>query len=147
MTSSLLLRHTWLLFMAVMCANAAVWWIRARPHIARRPELEEGYRSLIRGWLVYGNIPWVVMGAGILFGGVPTIVHYFDPRNGPFVIAFYFSAIVLWILTAYWVFLRGGAEALIRHPGLLDLPSQDPRIVKLLVALSLAGGVAGLTMM
>jgi hypothetical protein len=147
MDVSVIFRHTWVLFIGVMCANAAVWWSRARREISRQPELEEGYRSLIRGWLIFGNIPWVVMGTGIVFGGVPTVFHYFDPRNGPFVIAFYVSIVVLWILTAYWVFLRGGAETLIRHPGLLNLPSQDPRVVKLLLLLSLAGGVAGLAMM
>ncbi len=147
MKPSVIFQHTWILFIGVMCANAAVWWSRGKKEIARQPDLEEGYRSLIRGWLIYGNLPWVVMGAGIVFGGVPSVVHYFDPRNGPFVIAFYVSVVVVWILTAYWVFLRGGAEALIRHPGLLYMPSQDPGAVKGLVALMLAGGVAGLTMM
>jgi hypothetical protein len=140
-------RHTWILFILVTCANGAVWWSRARQHVARQPELAEGYRSLIGGWLVYGNIPWVVMGTGILFGGVPTVFHYFDPRNGPFVIAFYVTCGVLWMLAAYWVFFRDGAEALIRHPGLLSLPSEDPRVVKLLLVVSIAGGVAGLAMM
>jgi hypothetical protein len=87
------------------------------------------------------------MGAGIVVGGVPSLLHYFDPRQGPFVIAFYVSVVVVWILTAYWVFLKGGADALIRHPGLLNLPSQDPRAVKGLLVLLLASGVAALTMM
>ena len=109
--------------------------------------MEEGYRSLIRGWLLYGNLPWVVMGVGIVYGDVPSDFHYFDPRNGPFVVAWYVTVVVLWVLTAYWVFLRGGAEALIRHPGLLNLPVQEPWAVKAAVVLMLLGGVAGLTMM
>jgi len=140
-------RHAWVLFILVQCANGAVWWSRGKKEIAAHPELEAGYRSLIRGWLLYGNLPWIVMGAGIVFGGVPSIFHYFDPRNGPYVIAFYVTVVALWILTAFWVFVRGGAEALIRHPGLLNLPSQEPWAVKALIVLMLAGGVAGLTMM
>jgi hypothetical protein len=140
-------QHAWVLFILVTCANGAIWWSRGKKEMAAHPELEEGYRSLVRGWLLYGNLPWIVMGAGIVFGGVPSVFHYFDPRNGPYVIAWYVTVVALWILTAFWVFVRGGAEALIRHPGLLNLPSQEPWAVKALLILMLAGGVAGLTLM
>ena len=143
----LIFRHTWLLFIAVTCANAAVWWARGKKEIAKHPELESGYRQLIRGWLIYGNLPWAVMGAGILFGGVPSAWHYFNPRNGPFVVAWYVTGAALWVATVYWVFFRRGAEALIRHPGLLNLPVQQPWAVKALVILMLTGGAAGLAMM
>jgi hypothetical protein len=147
MDANAVFRHTWILFIAVTCANAAIWWNRGKKEIARQPELEAGYRSMIRGWLIYGNLPWVVMGTGIVLGDVPSVSHYFDPRNGPFVVAFYVTVVGLWILTAYWVFFKGGAEALIRHPGLLNLPSQSPAAVKAMVVLTLASGFAALTMM
>lgn len=140
-------QHMWIVFILGTCANGAIWWIRGKKEIAAHPELEEGYRSLIRGWLLFGNLPWIVMGVGVVFGGVPDLFHYFDPRNGPYVIAWYVSVVAVWILTAFWVFVRGGAEALIRHPGLLNWPTQDPQTVKVLFLLALAGGVAGLTMM
>ncbi len=142
----LMFRHAWILFIAVMCANAAVWWTRARKVIADKPELESGYRSLIRGWLIYGNIPWLVMGYGMLFGRVTSIEQYLHPQSNPHVLAWYGSVVAIWVLTAYWIFLRGGAEALIRHPGLLNLPTQEPWVVKAVVALTLAGGVIGLAM-
>jgi hypothetical protein len=140
-------RYAWVLFIAVTCANGAIWWSRGKREIARHPELAEGYRSLLRGWLVFGNLPWLVMGAGILLGGVPGVFEYFNPRNGPFVIAWYVTVVALWFATVFWIFLRGGAEALSRHPGLPNLPVQEPWAVKALVVLMLAGGVAGLTMM
>jgi hypothetical protein len=143
----LIFRHAWLLFIAVTCANGVTWWIRGKKEMAQHPELAAGYRSLIRGWVVYGNIPWVVMGIGILFGGVPSVFDYFNPRNGPFVVAWYVSAVALWIATAYWIFLRGGAEAVVRHPGLLNWPAPRPSGIKALVALSLLSGVVALTMM
>jgi hypothetical protein len=147
MTGDLIFRHSWLLFVAVTCANGAVWWSRGKKEIANHPELEQGYRQLVRGWLIYGNLPWVVMGAGILLGGVPSVWQYLNPRNGPFVIMWYVTVVALWVATVYWVFLRGGAEALVRHPGLLNLPVQQPWAVKALVVLMLLGGVAGLAMM
>ena len=143
----LIFKHAWLLFIGVMCVNGAVWWTRAQREIAADPTLEPGYRMLIRGWLVYGNLPWLVMGAGVLIGEVPSPLHYFNPRNGIFVALFYVSVVAVWVALAYWIFLRQGAEMLVRHPGLLQLPVQQPWAVKALVVLSLAGGIIGLGMM
>jgi hypothetical protein len=140
-------RHAWLLFVIVTCANGAVWWVRARPRIAENPALQEGYRRLIRGWLIYGNLPWLVMGAGILSGSVPSTFHYFNPRNGPFVIAFYVTVVAFWIATFYWLFFKEGAETLLAHPGLLNVPVGRPWTVKAYFLLCLAGGVIGLSIM
>ena len=144
---SLLFRHAWLLFIIVTCANGAIWWHRAKSRIAVNPQLETGYRKLIRGWLIYGNVPWLIMGAGILIGGVPSVFHYFNPRNGPFVVAWFVSVVVLWMLSVYWVFFRRGAEQLIDHPGLLNIDSDKPWVIKAFFLLCLAGGVAGLLAM
>jgi len=115
-----------------------VWWLRARPKIAENPALREGYRRLIRGLLIYGNLPWLVMGAGILSGSVLSTFHYFNPRNGPFVIAFYVTVVALWIATFYWLFFKQGAETLLDHPGLLNVPVGRPWIVKAYFLLCLA---------
>ena len=139
-------KHTWLIFVVATCANGVAWWIRGKSARAQNPELVQGYRSLIQGWLVFGNLPWLFMGAGIVFGGVPSIFHYFDLRSGPWVTGWYTVVVGLWIATAYWIFLGGGAEALIRHPGLLNSTTQDPRTVKAGVAVALIGGLVGLVM-
>jgi hypothetical protein len=97
--------------------------------------------------MIYGNLPWVVMGAGILFGGVPSTMHYFNPRNGPFVIAFYVTVVLLWIATFYWIFFRRGAEDLIAYPGLLNLAVRQPWMVKAYFLLCLAGGVVAVLVM
>jgi fermentation-respiration switch protein FrsA (DUF1100 family) len=144
---ALIFQHFWIAFIVITCANGLIWWRRAQPHIAKQPELADGYRRLIRGWLIFFNIPWLVMGAGILFGGVRGVFDYFDPRNGVFVLAWYASVVALWILTAVWVFLMRGAEQLIQYPGLLNLPSQNPRMIKAFFALSLIGGIVGMGMM
>jgi hypothetical protein len=124
------LRHAWVLFIFVTCLNGVIWRWRARKHISANPSLTQGYTSLIRGWLIFGNLPWLVMGLGIVFGGVPTIWHYFNPRNGPVVLIWYVTIVALWIASINWMFFRGGAEMLITHPGLLNLPSDQPRVVK-----------------
>lgn len=136
----LVFRHAWILFVLIECVNGAIWWRRAQPKINENPALEPGYRRLVRSWLIYGNFPWLVMGVGIVFGGVPSVFHYFNPRNGPFVIAFWLTVVTLWIATFYWLFFRDGAEDLIAHPGLLSFPIQRPWAVKLFFLAALAGG-------
>ena len=143
----LIFRQAWLLFVFVHCINGVVWWRRAQPRIAENPALEQGYRRLIKSWLIYGNLPWLVMGAGILSGAVPSTLSYFNPRNGPFVIAFYVTVVALWIATFYWLFFRGGAEDLLVYPGLLNLPVARPWVVKVYFLLCLAGGIVGLLWM
>lgn len=145
----LVFRHAWLLFIAVTCVNGAVWWRRAQPRIAKTPALREGYRRLIKSWLIFGNLPWLVMGAGILSGAVPSTMHYFNPRNGAFVIAFYATVVALWIATFHWLFFRQGAETLLAHPGLFNLPASlsRPWVVKVYFLLGLAGGVIALSIM
>jgi hypothetical protein len=134
-------------FILVTCLNGAAWWRRGQKHIDEEPALAPGYKKLIRGWLISGNLPWIVMGFGILYGGVPTMWHYFSPKNGPFVILFYGTVVAEWIAMVYWTFFRRGAEQLVAHPGLLNIPSSRPWAVKVYILACLAGGVAGLLMM
>lgn len=145
--TQMMFRHAWVLFIVVTCANGAIWRWRARKHIRANPALGPGYTRLIRGWLVFGNLPWLVMGLGILFGGVPTVFHYFNPRNGPIVLTWYVTVITLWAASVYWLFFKRGAETLIAHPGLLNLPSNRSWTVKAFFLLCLAGGIAGLLAM
>lgn len=140
-------REAWIFLIAVTCLNGVIWWRRAQSKIKDDPSLEEGYRFLIKRWLIYGNAPWVVMGLGILYGAVPSALHYFNPRNGPFVLAFYATTVLLWVLSFRWIFFQRGAETLLKYPGLLNLPTSSPWVVKAYFLLCLAGGVIGLLWM
>src|SRR6266513_4801553 len=93
----IMFRHAWLVFIAFTCINGAIWWRRGRTYIRANPALRSGYGRLIRGWLIFGNLPWLVMGVGIVFGRVPTVFHYFNPRNGPIVVAWYVTVVALWV--------------------------------------------------
>jgi hypothetical protein len=106
------------------------------------PALEAGYRRLIRWWLIWANLPWLVMGAGIVFGGVPSILHYLSPVDGPFVLAFYGTIGLQQISAFYWIFFRGGAEDLIDHPGLLNVRVKKASWVKAFFVLNLISMVA-----
>lgn len=144
----LLFKHFWVAFVIVTILNGAIWWFRGRPHRERDPSLTEGYRSLVKGLVVWGNLPWLIMGSGILFGGVPTMFHYFNPRDpNPFVKAWFVSVVAIWIAGTYWLFVHGGAEQLIRHPGLIQSPNANPIYLKVIWLLSIAGGIAAFVVM
>jgi hypothetical protein len=144
----LLFKHFWVAFILMTFVNGAIWWRRSSEYRERDPSLTESYRSLIRGFVTWTNIPWVVMGAGILSGGVPSIFHYFNPSYpSPFVAAFFGSIFLLWVAGTYWLFALGGAEQLVRHPGLVQPSISSPVLIKVLWLVCLAGGVAGVTAM
>jgi hypothetical protein len=143
-----LFKHFWVAFILVTILNGAIMWRRTSEYRERDPSLTESYRSLIRGFVTWSNIPWAVMGAGILFGSVPSMFHYFDPTYpSPFVAAFFGSIFVLWAAGSYWLFARGGAEQIVRHPGLVQPSFTSPALIKMLWLLCLAGGVAGVSLM
>jgi drug/metabolite transporter superfamily protein YnfA len=59
--------------------------------------------------------PWLVMGIGIIFGGVPGVQNYLRPRDlNPYVWAWYCCVFFLACFFAYWAILRNGASRAIR---------------------------------
>lgn len=111
--------------------------------------LVEGYAVLLKGYLIWMNLPWVVMGIGCTVGGVPTVLHFFRPRDGnPFVLAWYCTVFIIWAGGTFWLFLRNGAEELARHPGLIEFrygfkkkDIASPVLIKVLWLVMLAGGI------
>jgi hypothetical protein len=145
---SLLTKWFWAVSIIVTLLNTAIFRSRASRQIQANPKLQEGYRTLIKGFVFWGNLPWVIMGVGCVFGEVPSVFHFFRPRDGnPFVLAFFASVFLEWILGTYWLVYRGGAQMLVTHPGLFNLDLKTPRMVVLFWFLSLAGGIFAVIMM
>ena len=115
-----ILRHSWLMFVIVTLVNAAIWWFRGRREIAKNPALKWGYRRLIPGYLIFGMIPWLILGAAI---ELP------ETFRGPLVVAFAVTILVYWILGLYWLVFGGGAEDLAAHPW-STRSVQDPSNIK-----------------
>ena len=133
----------WVIAIGVTCVNAYLLRSRARKEIERDPELEEGYAQLVKGHLVFLNIPWLVMGLGIIVGGTRGVFDYFDPRSGnPYVIAFHVTGFIEWALIVFWVYIAGGAEFLVRYPGVMNVDIKSPLVLKLLFGIGLLGGMA-----
>jgi hypothetical protein len=148
-------RYTWVMFIAVTIINGIIFKTRSQRYIADNPDLKDGYDKLIKGWLFYGNIPWVIMAIGDMTGITNGVWNYFHPKSmNPMVLVFHFSIVVIWILGSNWIYLRGGADFLARHPGLIKFHGPglykditSPKTIKMIWALALLGGIAGMTMM
>lgn len=151
----LILRYFWLVAIAFTVVNFFTFKKTAKKHIEENHELEKGYSTLFRGYLFWMNIPWVIMGVGCTIGGIPSVWYYFRPRDGnPYVLAWFGCVFALWILGTFWLFFRGGAEILSRHPGAIEFSYgwktkelTNPAAIKVVWLLALAGGVFGAAMM
>ena len=94
---SAIFNHFWIMFIVVTVANGLIWKSRSKKYIAENPELQEGYDSLIKGWFIFGNIPWIIMGIGMLTGMTKNIFEFSNPRQmNPIVIVF-INKITYWL--------------------------------------------------
>ena len=149
-------KYFWVVAIIGTCANAFFYKMRSQEFIKADPSLADGYSKLIKGFLIWLNIPWIVMGIGCTIGGVPSVFHFFNPQEGnPFVLAWFGSVFILWILGSYWIFLKGGAKTLVKYPGAIQAHSpfskskdlSSPAAIKLFWCACLFGGIFGVYMM
>ena len=111
-------RYFWLVCIVITFVNYRKA-LGAAPAGGARPDpLRAIY--LRRGALL-GLLPWIVMGAGILVGGVKDVWAYFRPQNGdPWVLAWFATLLALALANAAWVFFADGARK-VRQYGLFAM--------------------------
>jgi hypothetical protein len=139
--ADLIFDNFWVFLILGTIFNAFLLKARSKRIIAKQPDLKEGYDKLFKGYLVYLNVPWMVMGIGMVFGGVPSFFSFSTPRDGnPFVLAFHATLISLWIIGAWWLFFKRGNEFLAKYPGVLGPAIQSPALIKIFTGFILLGG-------
>ena len=137
----------WVPMILVTLLNYGILSSRAQTMVQGDPVRQAGYAHLLKVYYFSSLLPFIVMGIGIVFGGVPTMFHFFRPQDGnPFVLAFFATSFMLWILGVYWVYFRGGAQTLARHPGVIT-KSENPLLIKLMVLFGLVAGIAAVFML
>jgi hypothetical protein len=140
-------KYFWVIAMVVTSFNAIIFKRQSKQHIRDNPNLADGYDKMIRGYLFWLNMPWFVMGIGCTFGGIPTVFHFFRPKEGNvFVIAWWLSVFILWIVSFYWILFQEGAEKLAKYrivhfssPGGKTGYISNPLHIKLIYLLCLVG--------
>jgi len=151
---TILFKYFWIAFLIATFANAFIMRYRSKKYIVETPELKVGYDKLFKGMIFYGNIPWVIMGFGIISGLTNGMFDYFNPKSmNSIVLVFHFSIIVLWVLSIWWIYFKQGAEFIEKHPGFIQVQGFGNRSnvtakqIKLFYPLMLAGGIVGMVMM
>ena len=141
--TELIFKHFWLVFIIGTLINVTIVSMAARKNRKSRPELAESHRKYIRVFAIYYNIPWIVMGIGVMIGGAPTSFHFFRPRDGnPYVLAFHGAFITVWLLSAIWIYLMNGAKVIAERSELLQKPLTPLQVKLRLTPFKVAAVVA-----
>lgn len=112
-------------------------------NIRQDPRLAEGYARLLKGYLSCTLLPWLIMGCGQVFGGV-YFRDYLNPSaENLFVLIWYTTVLILWLLISYWILFRGGAAFISKYPGALPASCSSPTTVRVywLILTSVGGMV------
>ena len=150
-----LTQFIWILFILVNFFNTYLIRKKAAKYIAESPENENGYKIISKNFLIYGSIPWIIIGIGNTFGHTESVFDYFQPsKMYPMVLLFHFSILVIWILLIRFIFFKNGAKFLENHPGIIrvnsfgninDNPSENT--IKLITIVGIIGGIIAMSMM
>lgn len=117
-----ILNNIWLIFIWLSLLNAWSAKINSKYYVAQNPELRPGYKKIISEWLIFSNIPWLIMAIGNLSDSTLQFSDYMRLFTlNPFVLAFHISIILIWLLCVYWIFFKKGADFLVKHPGLINI--------------------------
>jgi hypothetical protein len=128
----ILINYFWLIAIIINGVNAVIAWMRSQPFIQKNPELKAGYVKLILSIFLCLTIPWIVMGLGLKSGGVSNLADYFYPCCGNlFILAYWSSILGLIFVYNAWIWFAGGAEILIKHPGILRFNPSNPKTIRL----------------
>lgn len=151
---NLLFKYFWVLGIFGTVVNAVIFKSRSKKYSVELPERKSGYDKLFKGMLLFGNIPWLIMGFGIIFGFTDGVFDYFNPRlMNPIVLFFHLVIVILLILSAWWIYFYRGAEFIEEHPGFFQVKVLFSRInpsakqIKWFFPLTLIGGIGGMILM
>jgi len=97
-------------FWAIAIGISLINYVIGRRRIVAASGLNEIQQSETLGRFgrlyLLSDIPWLVMGWGVLFGGVPSVFSFFRPQDhNPYVTYWYGSLLLLAVVNALWIML------------------------------------------
>ena len=145
---NIIFKYLWIGFIAVTLLNGLIIFIRSKTYTKNNKELEEGYKKIVFYFITLGNIPWLIMGIGIVLGYTNTIFDYFRPKDlNSIVLLFHVATLILLLVTFNWAFYRGGAEFLERHKIFGTDDNRGAKEIKAYLGLMIAGGLIAMIAM
>jgi hypothetical protein len=112
--------------------NTFIGWRSLLAQSETNEAIKQKYLQLFVLYAIWLNLPWLVMGAGILSGGAHGVLDYLVPSSGNLTVVFWWGLFLAMNFTiAIWVFFAGGAEKLEKFPGLPTLLSGTAAKIKI----------------
>ncbi len=145
----ILFQYFWAPLILMTVIKAFQFKREVQKYLVDKPELEELQNTFFKNILLFGNIPWLIMMMGSLSGEFKSPFDVFEPNDGnPFVISYHLSILVIWIFLARWIYFKGGAETLEKHPELVkSISSKHDHIkakrIKLFFPVTILGILSG----
>lgn len=155
----LIFNSFWFIAIIVTLVNAVILSKRYKQFYQEKPELEEGYKSYLRGFVLVSTIPWIIMGMGSAMGYTTSVFDYLHPTlDNPAVIALHLVWFILLGLGVLWIYFRGGAEFFEKHSGIIVIRARGfgneisnnqltAKQIKILWGIITFGNVLGLVIM
>jgi hypothetical protein len=107
-------RYFWLLCLGISAYQYVVGIRALRSRDPDDPRASAEAIVLRRWFIILSDLPWVVMGWGVLVGRVPNIWYFFRPQDrNPYVVGWFATLFILAFGFAFWVFFLEGAEKVV----------------------------------
>ncbi|MCO4782733.1 MAG: hypothetical protein KC646_10455 [Candidatus Cloacimonetes bacterium] len=118
---------------------------KARKICKEQPELKEGFEKLLRGFLFWANLPWIVLGFGRIIGGLTLEQAFFSlDLNNPYAVLFVLTVMTIWVRAAIWLHFQKGADTLIKYSGVWHSKNVKKSTIFAQYYISVLGGVFAL---
>ncbi len=143
----ILTKHFWAVAIGVNLLNVTLLKKNIKRHVQQQPELAVGYNDLLKKFAIYLNLPWALMGAGVMVGRIDSLSDIMNIRGAdPFILVWWVVLLLDIAVIDYWIIYRKGAERLITYNRAHTLNLTDPKQVKTFFILCSAGVVGAFVM-
>ncbi len=129
-------KYVWIFFLLMGVTNTFIGWRSLLTHIQNNEVLKAKYRYLFTQYAIWTNLPWVVMGTGIVMGKANGVLDYLVPSSGNLAVLIWWGIFFLmnFVITG-WIFFGGGAEQLEKYPGLPTLLSGSAAHIRIVTSI------------
>lgn len=139
--------YFWVICLLTGFINHFSFSIKARKVCKDQPELKEGFEKLLKGFLFWSNLPWLVLGFGRIVGGLTLEEAFFSlDLNNPYAVLFILTIMTIWVRGTIWLQFQNGVETLVEYSGVWHPKNVSKLTIYLQYYAGLFGGIIAMYM-
>ncbi len=139
-----LLYYAWVVGIIITIMRAFMWRFTGKAYIEKNPELLEGYKKYSKNFVLLECTPWIIMGICSQCDNLTFFDFVFYKNTESLFVVFFLASLLLMTLFEFkWLFFRGGAEIIVKHPGLFGINFTKARVLKTAHCFAASCGVDG----